>query len=167
MAEFIAYAKANPNTLSYSSAGAGTTGHLIGKLINMETKTDLQHIPCTGVAQAVTAAVGNHAQACYISLSACAPHIKSGAVKALAVLAPKREPEIPQVPTTVEQGLASLIAPSYHIIYPPAKIPAPILSRLESALEKALGDKEVDKKIEALSLNAFFLELSRYKEIPG
>ena len=157
MAEFIAYAKANPNTLSYSSAGVGTTGHFIGELINMETKTDLQHIPYNGVVPAVTAVVGGHAQACFISLSACAPHIKSGAVKALAVLAIKRDPEIPQVPTTVEQGFGSLIAPSYHIIYAPAKIPAPILRKLESALEKALEDKEVGKKIEALSLNAAFL----------
>jgi tripartite-type tricarboxylate transporter receptor subunit TctC len=157
MAEFIAYAKANPNTLSYSSAGVGTTGHFIGELINMETKSDLQHIPYNGVAPAITAVVGNHAQACFISLSACSPHIRSGAVKALAVLSTKRDPEIPQVPTTVEEGFGSLIAPSYHIIYAPAKIPAPVLKKLESALEKALDDKEVRKKIEALSLSASFL----------
>jgi tripartite-type tricarboxylate transporter receptor subunit TctC len=157
LAEFIAYAKAHPNTLAYSSAGIGTTGHFIGELINMETKTDVQHIPYNGVAPAITAVVGNHAQACYISLSACSPHIRSGSVKGLAVLATKRDPEIPQVPTTVEEGFGSLIAPSYHIIYAPAKIPAPILKKLESALEKALEDKEVRKKIEALSLNASFL----------
>jgi tripartite-type tricarboxylate transporter receptor subunit TctC len=157
MAEFIAYAKANPKTLTYSSAGVGTTGHFIGELINMETKTDLQHIPYNGVAPAITAVVGNHAHACFISLSACSPHIKSGTVKALAVLATKRDPEIPQVPTTVEEGFPSLIAPSYHIIYAPAKLPAPILKKLESALEKALEDKEVRKKIEALSLSASFL----------
>jgi tripartite-type tricarboxylate transporter receptor subunit TctC len=157
MAEFISYAKANPRTLSYSSAGVGTTGHFIGELINMETKSDLQHIPYNGVTPAITAVVGNHAQACFISLSACAPHIKSGGVKALAVLAAKRDPEIPQVPTTVEEGFGSLIAPSYHIIYAPSQTPAPILKKLESSLEKALEDKEVRKKIEALSLNAAFL----------
>jgi tripartite-type tricarboxylate transporter receptor subunit TctC len=157
MAEFIAYAKANPNTLSYSSPGVGTTGHFIGELINMETKLDLQHIPYPGVAPAVTALVGNHVQAAFISLSASLPHIKSGSIKALAVLAAKRDPEIPQVPTTVEEGFSNLIAPSYHIIYAPAKIPAAILEKLQAALEQALEDKEVRTKIEALSLNPSFL----------
>jgi len=163
MKEFITYAKANPNTLSYSSAGVGTTGHFIGELINMETKTDLQHIPYNGVAPAITAVVGNHAQACFISLSACEPHIRSGAVRALAVLATNRDPEIPQVPTTAEEGFSNLIAPSYHVIYAPARIPASILKKLESALEKALDDKEVRKKIEALSLNASFLSSQETK----
>ena len=146
MAEFIAHTRKNPGTLSYSSPGSGTTGHFIGELINMETKVDLQHIPYAGVAPAVTALAGNHVQAAFISLSASLPHIKSGAIKALAVLSSKRDPEVPQFPTAVEEGFGSLIAPSYHIIYAPAKIPVPVLKKLESALEKALEDKEVVKK---------------------
>jgi tripartite-type tricarboxylate transporter receptor subunit TctC len=157
MAEFIAHTRKNPGTLSYSSPGVGTTGHFIGELINMETKLDLQHIPYPGVAPAVTALVGNHVQAAFISLSASLPHIKSGAIKPLAVLASKRDPEVPQVPTAVEEGFGSLIAPSYHIIYAPAKIPTPVLKKLESALEKALEDREVAKKIGAMSLHTSFL----------
>ena len=155
--EFVAYAKKNPGKLSYSSAGVGTTGHFVGELINIEAKSDLQHIPYPGINPAITAVVGNNAQACFASVYTCLPHMKSGSVKALAVLAAKRDPEVPQVPTAVEDGFNDLIAPSYHILYAPAKIPTPILSKLESALEKALNDKEVRKKIEALSLHDAFL----------
>lgn len=164
LAEFIAYVKKNPGTVSYSSAGVGTTGHFIGELIKIDTKSDLQHIPYNGVTQAITAVLGNHAQACFISLPACLPHIKSGAVRALAILSSNRDPEVPQVPTAIEEGFNDLVAPSYHIIYAPAKIPVPILKKLESGLEKALHDKEVRKKIAALWLAADFLNTEDTKK---
>ena len=157
MGELIAHVKKNPGTLSYGSPGIGTTGHFIGELINIETKLDLQHIPFNGVAPAITALLGNHVQVSYIGRASCLPHIKSGALKALMVLSNKRDPEIPQVPMTVEEGFGNLIAPAYHALYAQAKIPVPILKKLESALENALQDKEVGKKIEALWLTVAFL----------
>ena len=156
LSEFVAYAKKNPGTLSYSSSGIGNTSHFIGELINMEFKLDIQHIPYPGENPAITAVLGKHAQISYVSLPTCLQHVKSGAIKAVAVLSNKRDPELPQVPTSVEEGSADLIASSYHIFYAPAKIPASILKKLETALEKALQDKEVNNKIEALGLTVSY-----------
>ena len=162
--ELIAYAKKNPGTLSYSSSGIGNTSHFIGEWINMEFKLDIQHIPYPGENPAMTAVVGKHAHITYLSLPQCIPHVKSGAVTGIAVLSNKRDPELPQVPSSAEQGYPDLIASSYHIFYAPAKIPAPILKKLETTLEKALQDKEVSKKIGDIGLTESFLNSQETKK---
>jgi tripartite-type tricarboxylate transporter receptor subunit TctC len=154
--EFVAYARKNPNTLSYSSSGVGNTSHFIGEFINMELKLDVQHIPYPGENPAITAVLGNHAQVSYVSLPTCLQHVRSGAVKALAVFSNKRDPELPQVPSSTEEGYPDLLAASYHIFYASAKTPPPILKQLETAFEKALQDKEVSGKIEALGLTVSY-----------
>ncbi len=156
LSEFVAYAKKNPGTLSYSSSGIGNTSHFIGELINMEFKLDIQHIPYPGENPAITAVLGKHAQISYVSLPTCLQHVKSGAITAVTVLSNKRDPELPQVSTSAEEGYSDLIASSYHIFYAPAKIPASILKKLETTLEKALQDKEVCSKIEALGLTVSY-----------
>ena len=155
--EFAAYARKNPGTLSYSSSGIGNTSHFIGEWINMEFKLDIQHILYVGENPAMTAVVGKHAHVTYLSLPQCIPHVKSGAVTPIAVLSNKRDPELPQVPSSAEQGYPDLIASSYHIFYAPAKIPAPILKKLETTLEKALQDKDVMKQIVDIGLTVGFL----------
>ena len=155
--EFIAYARKNPGTLSYSSSGVGNTSHFIGELINMETKLDVQHIPYTGENPAITAVLGKHAHVTYTGLPSAQEHVRSGALKALAVFAAHRDPALPQVPTAVEQGFPGLIASSYHAFYAPAKTPPAILKKLEAALEKALQDKQVIKEIEAQRLTVAYL----------
>jgi tripartite-type tricarboxylate transporter receptor subunit TctC len=162
--EFIAYARKNPGTLSYSSSGVGNTSHFIGELINMETKLDLQHIPYTGENPAVTAALGKHVHVTYTGLPSVQEHVRSGALKALAVFATQRDPVLPQVPTAVEQGFPGLIASSYHAFFTPAKTPPAILNKLEVSLEKALQDKQVMKEIETQRLTVAYLNSKETKQ---
>jgi tripartite-type tricarboxylate transporter receptor subunit TctC len=162
--EFIAYARKNPGALSYSSSGIGNTSHFIGELINMEAKLDLQHIPYTGENPANTAVLGKHAHVTYTSLPGTQEHVRSGALKALAVFATQRDPALPQVPTAAEQGFPGLIASSYHAFFAPAKIPPAILKNLEVSLEKVLQDKQVMKEIETQRLTVAYLNSKDTKQ---
>ncbi len=162
--EFIAYAKKNPGTLSYSSSGIGNTSHFIGEMINMETKLDLQHIPYTGESPAITAVLGKHAHATFTGLPSIQAHVRTGALKALAVFATQRDPSLLQVPTAAEQGFPDLIASSYHAFYASAKTSPAILKKLEAAMDKALQDKKVRQEIDNQKLTVAFLNSRETKQ---
>jgi tripartite-type tricarboxylate transporter receptor subunit TctC len=150
LSELIAYAKQHPKTLSAGTAGVGTLPHLVVEQLNVVGQIDVQHIPYNSELQAVTALAGNHVQVSVLTLTIAEPHIKSGAVRPLALLAAKRDPAIPQVPTSVEQGYPALMASIYNILFTPAKTPAPILKRLEEDLEKTLRDSQTREKLEKM-----------------
>jgi tripartite-type tricarboxylate transporter receptor subunit TctC len=155
--ELVAYAKQHPKTLSYGTAGVGTLPHLVMEMFNAHVHTDIQHIPYNSELQAVTALVGNHVQVSVLTYSSSGPHIRSGAVRPLAILAPKRDARIPQVPTSGEQGYPDLLANIYNVIMAPAKTPAPIVKKLEDALEKTLRDKEARENLEKMEYKIDFM----------
>jgi tripartite-type tricarboxylate transporter receptor subunit TctC len=155
--ELVAYAKKNPKTLSYGTAGVGTLPHLVMEQLNSLAQTDLQHIPYNSELQAVTALAGNHVQASVLTLTISLPHIKSNAIRAIASLSEKRDPLIPQVSTSAEQGYPDLLASIYNILFVPAKTPPPIVKKLETALEKTLRDKDIREKLEKMDYKIDFL----------
>jgi tripartite-type tricarboxylate transporter receptor subunit TctC len=155
--ELVAYAKKNPKTLSYGTAGVGTLPHLVMEQLNSLAQTDLQHIPYNSELQAVTALAGNHVQASVLTLTISLPHIKSNAIRAIANLSEKRDPLIPQVSTSAEQGYPDLLASIYNILFVPAKTPPPIVKKLETALEKTLRDKDIREKLEKMDYKIDFL----------
>jgi len=155
--ELVAYAKQHPKTLSYGTAGVGTIPHLVMEMLNSQAQLDMQHIPYNSELQAVTALVGNHVQASILTYTISGPHIRSNAVRALAVLSPKRDPLLPDVPTSAEQGYPEIIAVIYNILFAPAKTPAPIVKKIEDALEKTLRDKEVKEKLEKMEYKIDFM----------
>jgi tripartite-type tricarboxylate transporter receptor subunit TctC len=155
--ELVAYAKQHPKTLSYGTAGVGTIPHLAMEMINSQAQLDMQHIPYNSELQAVTALVGNHVHASILTYTISGPHIRSNAIRALAVLSPKRDPLLPDVPTSAEQGYPEIIAVIYNILFAPAKTPAPVLKKIEDALEKTLRDKEVKEKLEKMEYKVDFM----------
>jgi tripartite-type tricarboxylate transporter receptor subunit TctC len=157
LAELIAYAKQHPKTLSGGTAGVGTLPHLVLEQLNAVAQIDIQHIPYNSELQAVTALAGDHVQVSVLTLTISDPHIRSGAIKALAVLAPKRDPALPQVATSAEQGHPELMASIYNILFAPAKTPAPVLKKLEEVLEKTLRDKETREKLEKMGYKIDFM----------
>jgi tripartite-type tricarboxylate transporter receptor subunit TctC len=157
IAELIAYAKQHPKTLSGGTAGVGTLPHLVLEQLNAVGQIDIQHIPYNSELQAVTALAGNHVQVSVLTLTIADPHVRSGAIKALALLSSKRDPAIPQVPTSAEQGYPELMASIYNILFAPAKTPAPILQRLGEVLEKTLRDKETRDKLEKMGYKIDFM----------
>ena len=157
LSELIAYAKQHPKTLSGGTAGVGTLPHLVLEQLNAMAQIDIQHIPYNSELQAVTALAGNHVQVSVLTLTISDHHIKSGAIRALAVLAPKREPALSDVSTSAEQGYPDLMASIYNILFAPAKTPAPILKKLEETLERTLKDKEIREKLEKMGYKIGFM----------
>ena len=110
LAELIEYAHANPDKLTYASAGTGTTHHLAGELFKMLTKTRILHIPYRSAGPAVADLVAGHVDLMFDGLGSSAAQISGGYFRALAVAAPKRASAFPDVPTAMEAGL-----PGYEV----------------------------------------------------
>ena len=102
--ELIALAKEQPGTISYASAGYGTSIHLAGERFKSMADVDLLHIPYKGSGPAVTDLIGGHVQVMFDSITSALPHVRAGNLKALGVTSAKRSSTLPEVPTIAEAG---------------------------------------------------------------
>jgi tripartite-type tricarboxylate transporter receptor subunit TctC len=138
LAEFIAYAKANPGKLNYGSAGAGTTHHLAGELFKILTKTDIQHVPYRGAGPAMQDLIAGHVPVVFDGLGSSAAPIRAGQLRALAVAAPKRVPAFPDLPTAAEAGLAGFEVSTWYGLFAPKNTPPAIVDQMIKELQKAM-----------------------------
>ena len=143
--ELIAYAKANPGRVNFGSSGAGTSIHLSGELFKSMAGVDIQHVPYKGSAPAVADLLGNQIGIMFDNMPSSIAHVRSGALRPLAVTTAKRSPELPDVPTVAEAGVPGYEATSWFGMFAPAGTPAPVLARLQGALAKVLNDPVVKK----------------------
>jgi tripartite-type tricarboxylate transporter receptor subunit TctC len=137
LAEFIAYAKANPNKVNYASAGAGTTHHLAGELFKILTKTELNHVPYRGAGPAMQDLVAGHVDVMFDGLGTSANQIQSNTLRGLAVAAPQRSSAIPDVPTSAEAGLQGFEVSTWYAIFAPKGTPADVVEQLTAEIRKA------------------------------
>lgn len=150
MRGFVEAAKARPQALAYyGSAGAGTVFHLSGELFKQLTGLPLLHVPYRGGGPTVTALVAGEIPLAFETMLALQPHIRSGALRALAITSPHRSATMPEIPTTVEAGFPSLVADNSYALFAPAGTPAPILSRLHDVTIAALALPEVRDRLRA------------------
>jgi tripartite-type tricarboxylate transporter receptor subunit TctC len=147
--EFVAYAHANPKKINYGSAGTGSITHLAVELLKTEAKIDLVHVPYRGAAPAVNDLLGGHVQLVVLDTPVLLPHIRSGAVKALAVTSATRSAALPDVPTTTEAGLKNVISDNWYGLSAPAGVPADILDKLQRAATVALRSTELKKQFDS------------------
>ena len=138
LAEFIAYAKANPGKLNYGSAGAGTTHHLAGELFKILTKTDIQHVPYRGAGPAMQDLIAGHVPVVFDGLGSSAGPIRAGQLRALAVAAPKRVAAFPDLPTAAEAGLAGYEVSTWYGVFAPKNTPPAIVAQMIQELQKAM-----------------------------
>lgn len=146
VAEFIAYAKAHPGKVAYASAGAGSTNHLCGALLEKMAGIEMLHVPYRGGAPAVTATVAGETQVFFTAGTQSLPHVKSGALRLLAVTEAKRSPFLPDVPTVAET------VPGYEMTvwygaFGPAGMPKDIVARLNAEISRALFLPEVKNRM--------------------
>jgi tripartite-type tricarboxylate transporter receptor subunit TctC len=139
VAEFIAYAKANPGKVRIASFGARTISHLAIELIKSSTGIDVIHVPYPGGAPMLTDMIGRRIEAGVDALPNSLPHIRAGAVRALAVLSKARSPAVPEVPT-VEESIAGLEVASWIGVGAPKDTPADIVERLNRDINASLAD---------------------------
>jgi tripartite-type tricarboxylate transporter receptor subunit TctC len=146
VAEFIAYAKAKPGRISMASFGAGTSSHLAGELFQAMTGIKLVHVPYRGEAFALADMISGHVEVMFDTLSAALPHIRSGALRALAVAGKNRYEGLPDVPT-VGETVAGYDAMSWGGIGVPRGTPTEIIDRLNQAINAGLADPVVRKRL--------------------
>ncbi len=156
--ELVAYAKERRGKLAYSSPGVGTVNHLAMEQLNLANQLDMQHIPFTSELQMLNSLMGHQVQAGAVTVPFSLKYIQAKQVKALALLGKKRDPLLPQVATSAEQGYPELIASIYNVMFAPAKTPAPVLAKLEEALRKALQDPELVDRLEKMQFTIDFLD---------
>jgi tripartite-type tricarboxylate transporter receptor subunit TctC len=146
VAEFVAYAKDRPGKISMASFGAGTTSHLAGELFQAMTGIKLVHVPYRGEAFALADMISGHVEVMFDTLSASMPHIRSGALRALAVAGRDRYEALPGVPT-VGETVAGYEALSWGGIGAPRGTPEEIIDRLNREINAGLADPTVRKKL--------------------
>jgi tripartite-type tricarboxylate transporter receptor subunit TctC len=141
--ELIDKAKAQPGKLDFGSAGNGTTTHLAIVLLEQAAKIKLAHVPYKGAAPAVQDLVAGQIDGLVDNPPLVLPHIKSGAIKALAWAAPQRMAILPDVPTAAEAGLPGFEASSWFALVAPAGTPKEIVARLNAEAAKILKDPKM------------------------
>jgi tripartite-type tricarboxylate transporter receptor subunit TctC len=143
MAELVAYAKANPDTLNYSSSGAGGLTHYSVELFKARTGVTAVHVPFKGGAPATTAVMAGDVDFAFANMTDGLPQVQSGAVRGLAVTSLKRSPYLPDLPTVAELMLPGFLVETWNGIMAPAKTPEPIVRRLSEILIKMADDPDV------------------------
>jgi tripartite-type tricarboxylate transporter receptor subunit TctC len=155
VAEFIAYAKANPGRISMASFGAGTSSHLAGELFMSMTGVKLVHVPYRGEAFALADMISGHVQVMFDTLSAALPHIRSGALRALAMAGKTRHEALPDVPT-VGETVPGYEATSWGGIGVRRGTPPDIIERLAREINAGLADPVVAKRLNDVAATPSF-----------
>lgn len=147
--EFIAWAKARPGQVFFASSGIGNSPHLTGELFNIATGLQLQHVPYKGSGQALSDLIGGQGvQVMFDNLPSSMPHIKSGALRALAVTGPARVGSLPNVPTMKEAGLADFQVEAWFGLFAPAKTPPAVIARLNKEVAIALQTADMRQRLD-------------------
>jgi tripartite-type tricarboxylate transporter receptor subunit TctC len=139
LAELVEHARANPEKLTYASAGVGTTHHLAGELFKMLTNTRILHVPYRGAGPAVADLVAGHVDLMFDGLGSSAPQIQGGHFRALAVAASKRAAAFPGIPTAAEAGLQGYDVATWYAMWAPRNTPPEIVERMRREVHTALG----------------------------
>lgn len=153
VAEMLAKAKADPKTATYGSPGLGTLPHFMGVLMEQSTGVAFTHVPFQGGAPANTALVGGHIAYKFDVVSETAELHRSGKVRIIAVTGPKRDPQVPEVPTMKEAGV-NMEATAWFAMYGPAGLPSEVLARLERAVSAAVRKPAMRERLASLGYDA-------------
>jgi tripartite-type tricarboxylate transporter receptor subunit TctC len=153
VAELIDYAKANPGKVTFGSQGVGTTPHLTGELFARVTGTALTHVPYRGTAQAVNDLVGRNIDMLFFQLDSVREQYRAGKAKMLAVTTPARIASVPEVPTMDEAGVNNFRSDTWNALAAPPKTPAPIVAKLNAAINAALAEPETAEHLRAMSMS--------------
>ncbi|CAM3877786.1 Bug family tripartite tricarboxylate transporter substrate binding protein [Bordetella tumulicola] len=152
--ELIAYIKANPDKVSFASAGMGTSGHIAGEMFQHLSKTTILHVPYKGNSEAITDTLGGRTSMVISGVPPILSFVKSGQLRAIAVADVKRSPLLPNVPTVAEAGLPGAESVAWYGIVAPAGTPPEILDRLHDEINKAVNTPEVQEKFSNLGIVA-------------
>lgn len=143
--EFIAYARANPDTLSYASQGSGSTAHLTAELFKLKTGLRMVHVPYKGDAPAIADLLAGHVQLMFGNIAAATTHARAGKLRILAVTGPKRLASLPDTPT-MNEVVPGVIAVAWFAMVAPPNTPMPIAARISSTVADILRTPDIQRR---------------------
>ena len=150
MRDLVATAKAKPNGIAFASAGQGTSGHLATELLMYRTSTKFLHVPYKGAGQALVELMGGQVQMLCTSTLPALPHVRSGALRGLAVTTAQRTRAAPDVPTVAEVAqLPGYRASTWYAMFAPARTPPGIITKLHQGSTQALKVPSVVEQLAA------------------
>jgi tripartite-type tricarboxylate transporter receptor subunit TctC len=143
VAELVAYAKANPGKVNFSSGGIGVLPHLIGEWFKSVAGIDIVHVPYRGGGPSINDLVGGQVQMTFEGTSVLVPLIQVGRLRALATTSPTRIAELPDLPTMVESGFPGFVSTSWTGLLAPAKTPPEVIARLNAQINEGLTSPDL------------------------
>ncbi|MFM7568379.1 MAG: tripartite tricarboxylate transporter substrate binding protein, partial [Betaproteobacteria bacterium] len=165
VAELIALAKAKPKGLTFGSGGQGSSAHLATELFLMQAGIEMTHVPFRGVAAALTDTAGNQIDVTVSSLGGASGHIRGNRVVPLAVTGTQRSPAFPELPTFAQAGY-----PTYDVVYrfgflAPAGTPAPVITRLQQEIAKAMEQPKVKAFLDSQGARAVRIDGAEFTDL--
>ncbi|HYF19502.1 MAG TPA: tripartite tricarboxylate transporter substrate binding protein [Ramlibacter sp.] len=154
--ELLAYAKANPGKLRYGTPGSGTTPHLSAVMLSQMAGVQMLEVPYKSSAQMTTDVLAGHIDLMFLNPGAILQHVKSGAVRALAITSTSRQPYAPDVPTMAEAGLPGYEVSSWFGVFAPAGTPPAVVSRINADLVKVMNQPDVQQQFATRGDEPFF-----------
>src|SRR6202795_530773 len=149
--ELVAYAKANPGKVNFSSGGIGVLPHLIGEMFKARAGIDIVHVPYKGGGPSINDVVAGNVQMTFEGTSVLLPLIQAGRLRALAVTTAKRIAQLPDVPTMVESGFPDFVSVSWTGLLAPAHTPATMITRLNGAINDGLKTPDLRTALTRIS----------------
>jgi tripartite-type tricarboxylate transporter receptor subunit TctC len=146
VAEFIAYVKANPGKVNMASSGNGTSVHLSGEMFMAMTGTTMQHVPYRGAAPAITDMLGGQVQVIFDNMPSIIQHVRSGALRALAVTTTEKSSQLPDVPTVAET-VSGYEASALFGMGAPKNTPKEIIAKLNAEINAILAEPDMKKRL--------------------
>jgi tripartite-type tricarboxylate transporter receptor subunit TctC len=153
--DLVEKARANPGQLNYGSAGNGSATHMNAEIFRLSAKFDAVHVPFKGTPEAMTEVTAGRIDFLFAPMASALPFVKQGQMKALAVGTPKRSPELPDVPTTVEAGYPNSEYTFWVGLLAPAATPRAVIDRLNVETVKVLKSPELREKLKTLGAEPF------------
>jgi tripartite-type tricarboxylate transporter receptor subunit TctC len=150
--ELVAYARAQPGSLTFGSAGVGTSQHLAGELFKTMAGIDIQHVPYRGIAAVLPDLVGGRLTMAFGNISAVLPLVRAGKLRALAVTSARRSASMPDLPTMIEEGFAGFDSTAWFALMAPAGTPAPVIAKLHAETARLLALPDVRKRFDELGM---------------
>lgn len=147
LAEFITWAKAQGNRVSFASYGAGTPSHFLGEMLNRAAGLQMVHVPYKGSTPARQDVMGGSIPVYFDTVGGAISMLPTGRVKVLATSGAKRSPPMPAVPCFVEAGYKEVVASAWFAYFAPAKTPAAVLDKLRFEFMRAVNSREVRQQL--------------------
>jgi tripartite-type tricarboxylate transporter receptor subunit TctC len=147
--ELVAYAKANPDTVNFGSAGAGSMTHLTGELLKRKTGASMAHVLYKGGTPAVNDVLAGHIPLTFATVGQALPQYQAKQLRALGVSSAKRYASIPEVPTFREQGI-DIVATEWYGLFAPAGTPKPIIDKLNAEVRRIMGRPDLGDRLNSI-----------------